>query len=117
MRKRGRNRSKGYKSMKNNLWFVFILLCGAFFLIVASSIIDKFKPKKKIKKVSTNIIGTGPAKGIYLVESAGVYIVSGRTIKNKKKAVGELMELIEENGLTPPDEYFKMIKINDEKEV
>ena len=103
--------------MKNNLWFIFILLCGAFIAIIASSIIDKFKPKKKIKKVSTSIIGTGPAKGVYLVESSGVYIVSGRTIKNKKKAVSELMELIEENGLTPPDEYFKMIKINDEKEI
>ena len=65
-------------------------------------------------KVENNIIGYGKAEGLYLVISNNYYIVAGRNIKNKSKAIKEFIELCNKNELTNKD--FKILRNTNTKE-
>ena len=80
---------------------VFVYLLKKFDMLDFGSIYNDFK-------VENNIIGYGKAEGLYLVISNNYYIVAGRNIKNKSKAIKEFIELANKNGLTNKD--FKILK-------
>ena len=60
--------------------------------------------------VKNNIIGYGKAEGLYLIATENYYLVAGRKVRSKKKAIKEFFELINKNELLPPDMYFKVIR-------
>jgi hypothetical protein len=60
--------------------------------------------------IKNNIIGYGKAEGLYLIATENYYLVAGRKVRSKKKAIKEFFELINKNELLPPDMYFKIIR-------
>ena len=60
--------------------------------------------------VKNNIIGYGKAEGLYLIATENYYLIAGRKVRSKKKAIKEFFELINKNELLPPDMYFKVIR-------
>ena len=60
--------------------------------------------------VKNNLIGYGKAEGLYLIATENYYLVAGRKVRSKKKAIKEFFELINKNELLPPDVYFKVIR-------
>ena len=82
---------------------VVLILYGLREYIDAGNIYNTFA-------VKNNIIGYGKAEGLYLIATENYYLVAGRKVRSKKKAIKEFFELINKNELLPPDMYFKVIR-------
>jgi hypothetical protein len=82
---------------------VALIVYGLYEYVDAGSIYNTFA-------VKNNIIGYGKAEGLYLIATENYYLVAGRKVKNKRKAIKEFFELINRNKLLPPDMYFKVIR-------
>ena len=82
---------------------VVLILYGLREYVDAGSIYNTFA-------VKNNIIGYGKAEGLYLIATENYYLVAGRKVRSKKKAIKEFFELINKNELLPPDVYFKVIR-------
>ena len=92
----------------------FILPPSAFVYLLKKFDMLDFGNVYKDFKVENNIIGYGKAEGLYLVISNNYYIVAGRNIKNKSKAIKEFIELCNKNELTNKD--FKILRNTNTKE-
>ena len=82
---------------------VALIVYGLYEYVDAGSIYNTFA-------VKNNIIGYGKAEGLYLIATENYYLVAGRKVRSKKKAIKEFFELINKNELLPPDMYFKVIR-------
>ena len=82
---------------------VILILYGLREYVDAGNIYNTFE-------VKNNIIGYGKAEGLYLIATENYYLVAGRKVRSKKKAIKEFFELINKNELLPPDMYFKVIR-------
>lgn len=82
---------------------IFIFLLKKLDLIGGGNIYKKFK-------IENNVLGYGKAEGLYLVISNNYYVVAGKKISSKTKAITEFIELCNSNELTTKD--FKILKNN-----
>ena len=82
---------------------IFLIIYGLYEYVDAGNIYNTFA-------VKNNIIGYGKAEGLYLIAAENYYLVAGRKVRSKKKAIKEFFELVNKNELLPPDMYFKVIR-------
>ena len=80
-----------------------LIIYGLYEYIDAGNIYNTFA-------VKNNILGYGKAEGLYLIVMENYYLVAGRKVRSKKKAIKEFFELINKNELLPPEMYFKVIR-------
>ena len=82
---------------------ISLVLYGIYEYVDAGNIYNTFA-------VKNNIIGYGKAEGLYLIATENYYLVAGRKVRSKKKAIKEFFELVNKNELLPPDMYFKVLR-------
>ncbi len=83
---------------------IFLIIYGLYEYVDAGNIYNTFA-------VKNNIIGYGKAEGLYLIATENYYLVAGRKVRSRKKAIKEFFELVNRNELLPPDMYFKVIRV------
>ena len=95
--------------MENIIILLLLLSAGAGTILYVKNYIEIGNISKTFD-VKSDILGFGKAEGLYLILLDNHYIVAGRNIKNKYKAIKEFIKLCNINDIEP--ENFKILKRN-----
>jgi hypothetical protein len=95
--------------MENIIILLLLLSAGAGTILYVKNYIEIGNISKTFD-VKSDIIGFGKAQGLYLILSGNHYLVAGKEIKNKYKAIREFIEICNQNDIEP--ENFKILRRN-----